>query len=114
MTLRLLSIKYKKSIPTIRRYFDLLITDPPKRKKKRLLKRSVGNEEKIVNKNINLVFDETFFGRNFGFLIYRGNINIGNVRRNKRKFQNIHYRKIKSEKIAYIEEDLIYLSRELG
>jgi len=64
--------------------------------------RKIFPKEKLTDKNINLVFDGTFFSQSFGFLIYRGNIN--------NKFQNIYYRKIQSEKIAYIKEDLLYLN----
>jgi hypothetical protein len=85
-------------MPTIRRYFDLLQRQS-KIQKQQTLKVS-------INKSINLVFDGTFFGRSFGFLIYRGNIN--------NKYQNIYYRKIDSEKIEYIKEDLLCLSQKLG
>lgn len=98
-----LSVKYKKSIKTIRKYFDLLDLNSQKRSKKRLIKKENEKERReFANKNINLVFDGTFFSRNYGFLIYRANS------------KNIHYRKIESEKIEYIKEDLLYLSNEVG
>lgn len=62
---------------------------------------SIGNVETIADKPINLVFDRTFFSRSYGFLIYRANS------------KNIHYRKIDSEKIEYIKEDLLYLTNKL-
>ncbi len=97
-----MSIKYKKAVSTIRIYFDLLNKNSPKKRKskKRLIKKESGGE--VVNKNINLVFDGTFFSRNYGFLIYRANS------------RNIYYRKIESEKMTYIREDLIYLTTKLG
>lgn len=107
-----MSIKYKKAVSTIRIHFDLLNKDSIKKRKskKRLIKNSTSDVEKIASKLINLVFDGTFFGRSFGFLIYRGNTSTDN---HKRKFRNIYYRKIDSEKIVYIKEDLNYLSKEL-
>lgn len=102
LTLKLLSVKYKKAISTIRIYFDLLTIDSQKRKSKKRLLKNKDNTKRIVNKPINLVFDGTFFSRSYGFLIYRANS------------RNIYYRKIQSEKIEYIREDLVYLSNELG
>lgn len=111
LTLKLLSAKYKKDTKTIQKYFDSLATDSQKRKKKSLLMNSISNVETIADKPINLVFDGTFFRRNYGFLVYRGNTDANN---NKRKFQNIYCRKTDSEKITYIKEDLLHLSQELG
>jgi hypothetical protein len=96
-----LSIKYNKSIKTIRKYFDLLGFDLLKRNKKKLIKKDF-NSGNIANKSINLVFDGTFFSRNYGFLIYRANS------------KNIYHRIIESEKIECIQEDLDYLSNKLG
>ena len=56
---------------------------------------STSDVETIANKHINLVFDGTFFRRDYGFLIYRGN-NIGD---NYKEYRNIYKRKIDSEKI---------------
>lgn len=52
MLLKDLSIKYSKSIPTINKYFDLLIDKKPENHQK--------NSTKTV---ISLVFDATFFKR---------------------------------------------------
>lgn len=49
---------------------------------------------------IPLVFDGTFFGRGYGLLVYR---TLG---------KNIYWREIDSEKIAYIEEDLLHLKAQ--
>jgi len=96
LTLKLLSIKYKKNIKTIRKYFSLYLQKDNQNKNKEK------ESGKTKYKNINLVFDGVFFKRDYGFMIYRI------------KGKNLHHRKIESEKIAYIEEDLNFLSKELG
>lgn len=79
-----LSKKYNCSVKTLQRKFE---------------KYTPAKELPTANKNkVALIFDGTYFGRGYGFLIYRANK------------KNIYWREIDSEKIAYIEEDLLHLT----
>ncbi len=46
------------------------------------------------------MFDATFFGRGYGLLVYRA------------EGRNIYWREIDAEKLAYVEEDLLFLHKQ--
>jgi MULE transposase domain. len=83
-SLQELRVIYRKSLPTLRKYFDQL---PPEN-------RPLRNETLSVN----LIFDATFFSRHDGVLVFRANK------------KNLYWRFIDSETLQAIEESLRYLS----
>lgn len=58
-TLAELSVEFKKSIPTLRKYFETYTAHT--------------GEVCEVASNLNIVFDATFFGRTYGILVFRAN-----------------------------------------
>jgi hypothetical protein len=86
-TLSELSLNYGFSSRTLRRRFDEYCPAAT-------YKKAAGLPP------VPLVFDGTFFGRNYGFLIYRAG------------GKNIHWREMDGEKLAYIEADLLHLKAE--
>lgn len=82
-TLKELRIKYNKSIPTLRKYFDGIKTP--------------SQSLKSPAKSINLILDATFFSRTDGLLVFRAN-----------KI-NLFWCNITSETIAKIDECLSIL-----
>ena len=89
-TLNDIAKKYKKSIPTVRKYFA-----------------KYNSQAEFININnsnnsnlVNLVFDATFFKRDEGFLIFRAN------------GKNIHAKEVKSEKVEDILEGLNFLTKQ--
>jgi hypothetical protein len=82
-TLKELQIKYNKSIPTLRKYFDSI----------EVSRQSL----KVPAKSINLIFDGTFFSRTDGLLVFRANK------------VNLFWCNITSETIAKIAECLSVL-----
>lgn len=86
-TLAELSKKYGYSVRTLRRKFDDYIPQT-----------TYG--QAASPSPVPLVFDGTFFGRGYGFLVYRA------------AGKNIYWREIDSEKIAYIEADLLHLKAQ--
>ena len=75
-TLQEVASVYQKSIPTLRKYFDLLELS--------------GEIKFTAEKYINLLFDATFFGRSEGVLIFRANK------------KNLHWRFIENENLKEV------------
>ena len=85
-TLVELSQRYDKSIRTIQRHFDCYEPAYP--------------VVTAANHPVPLVFDATFFGRSYGLLVYRA------------EGRNVHWQEVESEKIRYIEQDLLHLKAQ--
>lgn len=85
-TLKELSFKYCKSIPTLRKYFDGLMFPV--------------NPMNSGNKKITLIFDATFFGRTDGLLVFRA------------QQKNLFWKSIRSETIKIIAECFDYLDQQ--
>jgi hypothetical protein len=79
-TLAELSLKYNKSIATIRKYFEQT--------------NLCHGEIKAPDEPINLLFDATFFTRSYGLLVFRANK------------KNLYWLEIDGEKIEYIAQGL--------
>lgn len=77
-TLYQLSLKYKRSIPTIHKRFEEY--EP------------LSGEMDIIESPVNLVFDATYFGRGYGIILFRANQ------------KNLYWQEIISEKLTIIDE----------
>ena len=85
-TLQEVASVYQKSIPTLRKYFDLLELS--------------GEIKFTAEKYINLLFDATFFGRSEGVLIFRANK------------KNLHWRFIENENLKEVGLGLDELDKQ--
>ncbi len=85
-TLDELSIRYRRSSRTLRRQFEHYTP--------------TGNNRVIPSIPVPLTFDATFFGRDYGLLIYRA------------MSRNIHWQEIASETMTVIEQGLLHLHAE--
>lgn len=106
--------RYGKSEKTIRKYFDELNSSSTvslnsnQNTNRRFLVTGNSSLKKTVSvkPNINLIMDTTFFGSDFGVMVFRGNPNRG------KEYLNLHWKYVTSEKISDYLSGIYYLRFE--
>lgn len=92
-------MKYRRSPKTIRKYFDEFPSVKSDLNNVYIAESISVNQNSQTSSNtnlkpsINLIMDTTYFGRDFGVMVFRGNPN------NKLKFENLRWKYLKSETV---------------
>lgn len=102
--------RYGKSENTIRKYFDELNSssqsslDSKLNRDKWIVSGNSNLKQILLDKpNINLIMDTTFFGMDFGVMVFRGNPNGGD------RYVNLYWKYVTTEKISKYLSGVYYL-----